>query len=195
MKATLWCGFGMLAAALAGCSSPQADNLRDTYLDADYKSVPMIDLAVPKPAVASPVEPVMSAVFRDAARTYLLDVKAYSVLSDERVDAVAGAAGITAASDGPSAARAFPEADGVVLIDVTEWDRSWLVPRGSIYASGRVAVYAKRDGRRVYETTFTRERLASPGRLSEMNASEAERQMAVELIRLSLAGLPKKITK
>lgn len=185
----------VVIAALAGCAAPQADNLRETYLDADYQNVPVIDVAILKPAVASPAEPVLAATLRAAARTYLLDVKAYSVLSDDVTDRAAAASGVGATSDGPSAARGVDASDAVLQIDVTEWDRAWLVPRGAIYASGSFSVHAKRDGRKLYASTFTRERLAAPGRLNDLNAAEAEKRMAAELVRLSLAGLPKKITK
>jgi hypothetical protein len=185
-----------LALFAASCAAPQADNLRETYLDADYKALDVIDVAVVKPSVASKSEVVLAGIMRTAARQYLLDTKAYSVVADEATDAAASAAGVDANSDGPSAARGVASAaDAVLLISVTEWDREWLVPRGAVYASGKVAIYARRDGRRLYETTFTRERLAAPGRLNELNVGEAEKQMAIDLVRVSLAGLPKKISR
>lgn len=186
------------AAALAlfgaGCAAPQADNLRETYVDADYQNLQVIDVAVVKPVVASKSEPLLAGFMRTAAKQYLLDSKAYSALADEGVDAAAASAGVTAATDGPTAARAF-DADAVLLVHVTEWDRDWLVPRGAIFATGKVGLYARRDGRRIFETTFTRERLAAPGKLNEINVGEAEKQMAYDLMRTSLGGLPKKLTK
>ncbi len=188
------CLAGLIALGLS-CTSPQADNLRETYLDADYKTLEVIDVAVLKPVIAVSADAVLSGVMRTAARQYLLDTKAYSVLADDVTDTAAAANGVDATGDGPTAARALDTADAVLQISVTEWDREWLVPRGAIYASGRVSVFARRDGRRIYETTFTRERLASPGRLNELNLGEAEKQMAMDLVRVSLAGLPKKITR
>ncbi|HYC79355.1 MAG TPA: hypothetical protein VEI02_17185 [Planctomycetota bacterium] len=184
-----------LLAALWGCASPEPDNLRETWLDPDYRSVPVIDIAVLKPQVASPAAEPLAFEMRQAARAYLLESKAYSTLADQRVDADAAAAAVDAASDGPTAARAFESADAVCLIRVTEWDRDWLTPRGVVYATGEVAIYARRDGRRLYESTFKRERLMGPGSVSDLNVGEAERAMARELMKLSLAGFPRKITR
>lgn len=195
MKHATSVGLACWIALGLSCTSPQADNLRETYLDADYKTLEVIDVAVLKPVIGSKADAVLGGVMRTAARQYLLDTKAYSVVSDDVVDTAAAAGGVDATSDGPAAARALETADAVLQISVTEWDREWLVPRGAIYATGKVSVYARRDGRRLYETTFTRERLASPGRLNELNIGEAEKQMAMDLIRVSLAGLPKKLTR
>jgi hypothetical protein len=179
----------------SGCAAPAPDNFRETYLDADYQSLPVVDVAILEPSLAVKGDRHLAAVMREAARAYLLDVKTYSVPADRGVDAEASAAGVTSDSDGSTAARAIMSADATLLIRVTEWDKEWLLPRGAVYASGTVALYGKRDGRRIYETTFTRERLAVPGKLNQLNAFEAEKSLARDLMRLTLAGLPKKITR
>jgi hypothetical protein len=163
---------------------------RDTWVDPDA-SVPMIDVAIAKPRVAVKQEGLISLAMREAGRRYMIDEKGYSVLANEVTDAALAAAGMDASGDA-SAASQVVDADAVILINITRWDTSELIPRGRIYATGTIRAAGKPNGRRVFEYTFQDQILLAPSQLTPLNRDEAEKQMAADLVTQSLASFRKK---
>lgn len=163
---------------------------RDTWVDPDA-SVPMIDVAIGKPMIAAKQEPMVSPAMREAARKYMIDEKGYSVLSNEVTDAALAAAGMDAAADASTASHVV-DADAVILIHITRWDTSELIPRGRIYATGTIRAAGKPNGRRVFEHTFQDQILLAPSQLTPLNRDEAEKQMAADLVTQALASFRKK---
>jgi hypothetical protein len=163
---------------------------RDTWVDPDA-SVPMIDVAIGKPMVAAKQEPLVSPAMREAARRYMIDEKGYSVLSNEVTDAALAAAGMNAAADASTASHVV-DADAVILINITRWDTSELIPRGRIYATGTIRAAGKPNGRRVFEHTFQDQILLAPSQLTPLNRDEAEKQMAADMVTQALASFRKK---
>ena len=163
---------------------------RDTWMDPD-PTIRMIDVAIAKPRVATKQEPLLFPAMREAAHRTLLDEKGYSIVSNEVVDAALATAAVDATGDASMASQVV-DADCVILINVTRWDTSELIPRGRIYASGTIRAAGKPNGRRVFEHTFADQILLAPSQLTPLNRDEAEKQMAAELVTQSLAGFPKK---
>jgi hypothetical protein len=175
---------------LSCATGPRREPVRDTWMDPDA-SIPIIDVAIAKPRIAGNHEPLVSPAMREAARRVMLDEKAYSVVANEVVDAAMARAGMDATGDA-SAASQVVDADAVILINITGWETSELIPRGRIYASGSIRAAGRPNGRRVFEHTFTNEILLAPGQLTPLNRDEAEKQMAVDLVTQTLASFRKK---
>lgn len=191
MKAWKLVPFALLLAAASGCEMARHDRSSDTYLDPEASSFQIIDVAVAEPVVDALDAPTLVPAMRQAARTYVLDQKHYSIMSDAKVDAALEGKSLTASSDSSAAARAV-DSDCTVLIHITSWDTSSLVARGRIYATGSIRVAAHADGRRLYEHSFQNELLLAPGDLSTTNRQDLQKQMAADLMQRSLAGFPKK---
>jgi hypothetical protein len=176
--------------SLSCVSNNQRKPVRDTWSDPD-PTIPMIDVAIVKPRVAVKQEPLVSPAMRDAARRVMIEDKGYTVLANEVVDAALATAGIDATGDASTASQVV-DADSVILINVTRWDTSELIPRGRIYASGTIRAAGRPNGRRVFEHTFTDQILLAPSQLTPLNRDEAEKQMAADLVIQSLAHFRKK---
>jgi hypothetical protein len=179
---------GMLISSCISGRRPEP--VRDTWTDPD-STIPIIDVAIAKPRVASKEEVIVAPVMREAARRVMLDDKSYSVVANDVVDASMARAGMDANGDA-SAASQVVDADAVILISITRWDDSELIPRGRIYATGTIKAAGRPNGRRIFEHTFQNEILLSPGQLTPLNREEAEKQMAVDLITQTLASFRKK---
>jgi hypothetical protein len=182
---------GLLMLATTACQTGRNRTpVRDTWMDPDA-SVPIIDVAIARPHVASKNAALIAPVMREAARRTLLDDKGYSILSDPVVDAALGPAGIDGTGDA-SVASNIVDADCVVLISVSRWDTGELIPRGRIYASGSIRAAARPNGRRVFEHTFQDEVLLSPASVTQLGREEAEKQMAADLVTRALASFRRK---
>jgi hypothetical protein len=164
--------------------------VRDTWTDPE-STIPIIDVAIAKPRVVGKHEPMVAPAMREAARRVMLDQKAYSIVANEVVDAAMERAGMDANGDA-SAASQVVDADAVILISITRWDDSELIPRGRIYASGSIKAAGRPNGRRIFEHTFQNEILLSPGELTPLNRDEAEKQMAADFVTQTLAAFRKK---
>jgi hypothetical protein len=179
----------LLCLSLASCEGPRRRApVENTWLDREPVG---IDVGIVKPRVASNHEALVSPAMREAARRTLLDEKGYSLLTNEVVDAAMARAGMDAAGDA-SAASQVVDADCVVLINVTRWEVSELIPRGRIYASGTIRAAGRPNGRRIFERNFDNEVLLSPGAVTTLNRDDVERQMAADLVATSLANFLKK---
>jgi hypothetical protein len=180
---------GLFFCVLASCESPRrSPPAENTWLD----PAPVgIDVAIAKPRVVTNHEPLVSPAMREAARRTLLDDKAYSIVANDVTDAAMGRAGMDATSDAGAASQVV-DADCVVLISVTRWDTSELIPRGRIYASGTIRAAGKPNGRRIFDQTFQNRVLLSPGPVTTLNRDEIEKQMASDLVTTSLASFKRK---
>jgi hypothetical protein len=193
LRSSIGSGFGVLVALLClsavSCEGPRrARPVENTWID----PAPVgIDVAIAKPRVFSDHEALVAPSMREAGRKTLLDEKGYSVLANDVVDAAMARAGMDATGDA-SAASQVVDADCVVLINVTRWDTSELIPRGRIYASGTIRAAGRPNGRRIFERTFENEVLLSAGAVTTLNRDEIERQMAGDLVATSLANFVKK---
>jgi hypothetical protein len=179
---------GMLTSSCTTGRHPEP--VRDTWTDPE-STIPIIDVAIAKPRVVGKHEPMVAPAMREAARRVMLDQKAYSIVANEVVDAAMERAGMDANGDA-SAASQVVDADAVILISITRWDDSELIPRGRIYASGSIKAAGRPNGRRIFEHTFQNEILLSPGELTPLNRDEAEKQMAADFVTQTLAAFRKK---
>jgi hypothetical protein len=176
---------------LLGCQSgSRREPVRDTWVDPEA-SVPIIDVAIANPRVASEREAVIAPAMREAARRIMLDEKGYSVMTYEVVDAAMAKAGLDATADA-SMASSVVDADCLILVHVTKWNNDYLVPNGRVYASGTIRAAGPPNGRRIYEHTFQDEVLLSPGPVSQLGREEAEKLLAADLINRALASFRKK---
>ena len=173
---------------LAGCQSVERHPSTETAVDPDRKSLTAVDIGIAQPAITSGDELVLGPLLRDEARNVLVD-KLYTVIKNAVVD-VSGAT----SNGGPETARVV-DADLVLLISVTQWDRSELISRSMVWASGRFVAYAKKDGRRYFEHAFNDLQVFAPGQTSVVNSEETERQIARTLVRQALASFPVKLAR
>jgi hypothetical protein len=184
-------GFAVFSLLLSSCTNGRRhEPVTNTWMDPDA-SVPVIDIAIAKPRIASQREALLSPAMREAARRILLDEKGYSVVADNLVDSAMTTAGLDATGD-PSTAASVVDADSVVFINITKWNTDELIPRGRIYATGSIRAAGRPNGRRVFEHTFQDEILLSPGPVTTQGHDETEKQMAADLINRSLASFRRK---
>ncbi len=176
-----------LVILLAACASPGRTVSEETFLDKDLSSLELVDIAIAAPTIDGPSGGLLTAPFRTACRRLLIDGKDYAVMSDAATDKLL-ANGVT---DGPMAAKAAG-ADALIVIHVSGWDTSELLPRGFAFASGTVTAWASRDGRRIFEHTFENVRLTTSGPVTGAMISDTEVALSANLASRILASFPRK---
>lgn len=172
---------------LAACAAPGRVVSEETFLDKDLSSLELVDVALTAPEIAGPSGGLLAPAMRVASRRYLIDVKDFAVTADAATDAALGGGTV----DGPAAAKAVG-ADALVVVRVTSWDTSELLPRGFVFASGTVTAWASRDGRRVFEHAFENVRLTTPGQVTGATYADTEVALVGDLARRVLASFPRK---
>jgi hypothetical protein len=125
--------------ALCACQTATRSPTDETRLDPEFERGDVIDIAVLEPRVASPDAERLRQIFRQSLRGHLIGLKAFSVPRDSYVDRMIGGRDLT-----PQVIVEATGADAILSLDVTQWDTSFLYPKGRIYAGGTISLQGPR---------------------------------------------------
>jgi hypothetical protein len=186
---------GLLAVALLGAceSAPRGPASDDTTISPRFSDAAIVDLAVLPAEIhtQADADPGLAAGLRSSAHEYLIAEKNYSVPEDAYVDRAM--ASLPQGTAPPRAADAA-SADAALLITITRWDVTELVPKGRISADGTVQVHGK-DGTLYWERRFANRMLLAPHTVTAANRRETVEAMTRVFARDLLAPLPPKIRR